>query len=190
MTFGKIVKKTKIDKREVIFRYLKIEDLADLRKLHNDLVEERAYIELQTKMTKSAQLEWLLEKIKKIEDKEGILLVIEEGGKAKGYGLIERFGLTIPAFHIGELNMCLAKDIRRQGYGTHLFLNLMREIKKLLKIKIIFIDIAKPNKAALNFYEKLGFKTVGKIRRGFRYYKRYLDDIILVKYLLKLRKVG
>lgn len=183
MIFGKVVKKTKINKKEVIFRYPKMEDLEGLRWLHNELVQERAYIELQKKMTKRSQLEWLLQAIRKIEEKEGILLLLESERVLKGYGQIERFGLAPPAFHIGELNLCLAEDARRQGLGSQLFLNVMREVKRVLKVKIIFIDIAKENKHALNFFEALGFKVVGKIKRGFKYYGRYLDNIILVKYL-------
>lgn len=183
MIFGKVVKKTKINKKEGLFRYPKMEDLDGLRKLHNDLVKEKDYIELQTRMTKRSQLEWLLQKIRKIEKKEGVLLIFESEGEILGYALIERFGLTPPAFHIGELNLCLAKKVRREGYGSQLFLTIKREAKGVLKIKIIFIDVAKPNKPSLNFFERFGFKIVGKIKRGFKYYGRYLDNIILVKYL-------
>lgn len=183
MVFGKIVKKTIINKKEVILRYPKMEDLEGLRELHNKLVQERAFIELQKRMTNRSQLEWFLQIIRKIEKREAVLLILESESRIRGYGLMERFGLAPPAFHIAELNIALSEDVRRKGYGRQLFWNIMREVKRVLRVKIIFIDVAKSNKHALNFFEEMGFKIVGKIKRGFKYYGRYLDDIILVKYL-------
>lgn len=183
MISGKIIKEKKINKKRIIFRYPKIEDIEHLKNFHNSLIKERAYIEFQKKVSSRFQFEWLFQLIIKMEKREAILVILEVENEIKGYALIERFGLNPPAFHIGELNLYLAKDVRRQGYGTQLFLTAIKEVKKLLKIKIIFIDVAKNNKPSLEFFNKVGFKVIGKIKRGFKYYGRYLDDIILVKYL-------
>ena len=185
MKFGEIVKKIKLAKKEIILRYPKIEDLNGFRCLTNSLVEEGAFINIQTKISRKKELEWLLDQIKNIENKKGILLVVEIDGEIKGFATIEKsWGLTRqPGFHIGELEINLAKDARRIGLGDRLLLIAIREAQKRLKIKIIFIDVAKPNKIALNFYEKHGFKKVGVIRKGFKYHGKYFNDLILVKYL-------
>ena len=180
---GKIVKKFKLNNKEVIFRYPKIEDVNSLLKLINSLVKEKAYISVQKKQTPKKEMYWLFEKLKRIDTKRNIILLLEIEGEIKGLSEIERFSRVIPGSHIGELEIILSEDIRREGFGKFFLTTIIKEAKKILKIKIIFIDVAKSNKIALNFYQKFGFRIVGKIRRGFKHYGKYLDDIILVKYL-------
>lgn len=184
MILGKIIKEFKFNKGKVIFRYPKIEDVSGLLELINSLVGERAYISVQKKMTFKKELYWLVEKIKRMEKKRNIILVLEKDDYIKGLAEIEKFSLkTIPASHIGELEIILAKDVRGKGLGEKFLSAIISEAKKNLKIKIVFIDIAKKNKVALDFYQKMDFKIVGKIKKGFKYYGKYVDDIILVKYL-------
>ena len=57
------------------------------------------------------------------------------------------------------------------------------EAKKILKIKIIRLNAFAANKRALAFYKKMGIKRLGRIRGGLKYYGRFMDEIILVKYL-------
>jgi RimJ/RimL family protein N-acetyltransferase len=148
------------------------------------LVEERAYISVQKKQSLKKEMYWLVEKLKRIDMKLNIILLMEIDKEIKGLAEIERFSQrTIPAAHIGELEIILARDIRGKGFGTRFFSTITREAKKRLKLKIIFVDVAKPNKYALEFYQNLGFKIIGKIKKGFKYYGRYFDDVILVKYL-------
>jgi len=183
MSSKRIIKKFKIDNEEIILRYPKFEDGRELLNLINSLVEERAFISVQKKASFKKELYWLFEKIRRIDAKEDIILVLEKEGKIRGLAEVEKFSRVIPGAHIGELEIILAKDMRGKGLGEKFFEVIAREAKKKLNIRIIFIDVAKPNKTALNFYDKLGFKMVGKIKRGFKYYGKYLDDVILVKYL-------
>jgi RimJ/RimL family protein N-acetyltransferase len=38
------------------------------------------------------------------------------------------------------------------------------------------------NEVAQNRYRQCGFQEAGRIRNGFRYYDRYVDDVTMVKY--------
>jgi len=74
MQYGKIVYKFNYQGREVVLRYPKFEDIKDLLNLINSAVEERAYLLIKKKKTLKEEMDWFLEKIKKIENKQLVFL--------------------------------------------------------------------------------------------------------------------
>jgi len=181
MQYGKIVYKFNYQGREVVLRYPKFEDIKDLLNLINSAVEERAYLLIKKKKTLKEEMNWLLEKIKKIENKQLVFFVIEVDGKIMGSCSIDK-GIEKKE-HVGGFGILLKKEVRNIGLGQKIIPLLIKEAKKKLKIKMVILQVIKENKIALHVYEKLGFKKVGEIKKGINHFGKYLDEIIMVKYL-------
>ena len=107
--------------------------------------------------------------------------VIEVDGKIMGSCSIDK-GIEKKE-HVGGFGILLKKEVRNIGLGQKIIPLLIREAKKEIKIKIVTLQVVKENKIALHVYEKLGFQRVGEIKRGINHFGKYLDEIIMVKYL-------
>ena len=69
-------------------------------------------------------------------------------------------------FNESELRfIAINKDHKRKGLGGKLISKLISQCKQK-KIDKIFLEVSNKNKAALKFYDHIGFKTVG-IRKNF-----------------------
>ena len=73
--------------------------------------------------------------------------------------------------------------MRGQGIGEKLVAVLTTRAKKILKIKMIRLEVFSTNKRAIGFYKKMGFNKIGVIKNGLKHYGRYIDEIIMIKYL-------
>ncbi|MEM2259006.1 MAG: ribosomal protein S18-alanine N-acetyltransferase [Candidatus Thermoplasmatota archaeon] len=95
-----------------------------------------------------------------------LFFVAEENGKVVGYiiGDDERKMIVSIAVH---------PDYRFKGYGK----KLMEHVFKFMKGEIL-LQVRKSNEGAIKFYEKMGFKKKGEIRR---YYFDGEDAYIMVK---------
>jgi len=178
----KIIQKFKIDGQEIIFRYPKESDWKSILKLTISLFEEGAMVGFNTKPTKKDTCESLAKKLKSIKKKEMVYLVCDVAGQVKGRAWIKK-NTSDCLGHIGDLGIHLGKDIRGKGVGDKLLKAIIKEAKKVLKIKIITLDVSAENNAAINLYEKNGFVKNGIIKGGFKYYKRFMDVIPMVRYL-------
>ena len=178
----KIIKKFNLEGNEAIFRYPKPEDWKDFLNVINSLIEERAMISAQKKKTKKEEIEWLASLLKKIKNKKSVFLVVEINGKIKGSAGIT-MGEKDITDHIGEFGIVLLKEIRGKRVGKKLLKEIVREAKEKLKIKIIKLQVMGPNITAQDLYKECGFKEVGRIKKGFKYYGKYIDNIIMTKYI-------
>lgn len=168
--------------RRIKFRNPKMEDLKDLLSHINFLVKEKAMIDIEKQKTVKEEKEWLSYMLQGIKNKEKVCLVVEVNGEVVGLAEIDK-QKNWDRRHIGELGITLRKDIRGKGIGKNLLEKTIKESKKNLKTKIVFLHVMSLNKKALNFYKKNGFKELGKVKGGRKYYKKYVDDITMVKYL-------
>jgi RimJ/RimL family protein N-acetyltransferase len=182
MLYGKVVHKFTHKGKEVILRYPRLEDTKELISLGNSLVKERAYVTIQEKLTEKKEMEYLLEEIKKIEDKKSIILVVEVDGKVMGSTGVERKERPEER-HVGKFGIIFKKEIRNIKLGQRITPLVLKEAKKQLKIKIAQVTVYDRNKKALHVYGKCGFKKAGEIKKGVKYYGKYLGKVTMVKYL-------
>lgn len=182
MKSGKVVEKFKNQGQEIIFRYPKSSDLKDLLELVNTLVKERVYTASLKKKTLREEKIWLENLLRDIEQRKVVHLEIEVEGKIRGNANIRQAGYDVQK-HVGTFGIILRQEIRNRGISQKLFKALVSEAKKFLKLKILKLTVFALNKRAIAFYKKIGFKKVGLIKRGFKHYGRYADEIIMVKYL-------
>ncbi len=182
MKGGKAVKRFRSNGEEVVIRYPRVNDYDDLLRNINSLVEERAFIAMEKKQTKTNERKWLTDLLKGIRKKTKVALVAVIGEKVVGLAQIEKESKD--AFsHVGGFGISLIKMVRGRGIGQRLLRAVVAEAKKVLKIKIVTLFAVAKNYRAVNFYRKCGFKKTEIMRGGIRHYGKFLDRIRMVKYL-------
>ena len=70
---------------------------------------------------------------------------------------------------------------QRNGFGSYLMFYLIRKSDEL-KVKKFFLEVSVINSAAINFYAKFNFETVGRRKK---YYKDGSDALLKEKNLIK-----
>lgn len=169
-------------KNKLIIRKPTMKDTPQLLKLINDLIKEKAFIVMQEEQNMQGEKKWLKEMIKNIKLNKSVFLIAELDGQIIGSSSISK-GSTKGDMHSGEIGIIIHQNARGMGIGKKLFESVILDVKKKLKLKIITLNLAKPNKIALKLYKKCGFQVVGIIKNGFHHYGRYYDKVIMVKYL-------
>ncbi|MBI5347005.1 MAG: GNAT family N-acetyltransferase [Candidatus Aenigmarchaeota archaeon] len=167
---GKIIEKFKADGKEIIFRFPKKSDANRLRKYINELIDEKAYIGKQKKVTKKQEIEYVKNNLKEIRKKERIEIIAEHDEKIIGNSSIWKSRL----------------GYREMGIGTKLLELLISMAKKELKARIVRLDVYADNPRAKHVYENIGFRKIGRIPKGCkRQNGRYYDDIIMINEVWK-----
>ncbi|MFA5714680.1 MAG: GNAT family protein [Candidatus Paceibacterota bacterium] len=164
--------------QKIVIRSPKISDVDSLLEMINSLVEERAMITIQKKITLEQERKYLKGIIK---DKESIHLFLIINGEVMGNARITKHE-NIKS-HIGEIGISLKKEGRGLGLGEKLFKRVMEIGIKKFKLKIVILYVFAKNKIALSLYKKMGFKKVGTIKGGVKHYEKYDDYVMMVKYI-------
>ena len=182
MKAGQAVRQFTVDRKDVTIRYPAKGDIDKLMKFINSLVKERVYIGTQKRVTRKQEEEWLAARLNAIKINELVYLVVEINDNIVGGASITPSKMPWRT-HVGSFDIGLAKLARGKGIGHRLFKALLAESKKRFKISILELEVMSINKRAYRFYQKMGFKKVGIIKGGLKYYHRHVDQIIMVKYL-------
>lgn len=153
-------------------------DAYDLFVMVNGLIEEKAFISIQKKVTVE-QEEAYLKSI--IGSKETFDLVLVVDGRVMGIAGVEK-GISIKS-HQGSIGILVSKEVRGRGLGRKLFKEVMEKGAKKMKLKIITLDVFVKNKIAQGLYKKMGFKKIATIKGGASYYGGYEDEFSMIKYL-------
>jgi L-amino acid N-acyltransferase YncA len=115
----------------------------------------------------------------------GIFHVAESrsNGKMVGLQTMEPFAAYTHAFdHVGIIATCVDLDHRRQGIGKRLF-EATFEAAQQKGYEKIFTYVRGDNPAALAAYAKCGFRIVGTAQRHAKCGGRYVDEIIIERFL-------
>jgi RimJ/RimL family protein N-acetyltransferase len=165
-------------KEKIVIRSPKSSDVKSLLAMINSLVDEKAMITAQTKITLKEEKEYLKGIIK---NKNTVSLFLVIDGKVMGSAGITKCENV--KSHTGEIGIIIKKEARGLGLGEKLFKKIMEDSIKKFKLRIITLDVFGNNKIAQNLYKKLGFKKIGTVKNGAKYYGGYEDRIIMAKYL-------
>jgi len=182
MAKSKIVKKFLSNGQEVLIRYPKMSDCADLLKNINSLVAERAFIAYQIKQTKKSEEKWLAELLKKIKQKKLVALAVEIDGKIVGLAQVGK-EKTEAESHVASFGIGLIKEARGRGIGKELLNAVIAEAKKVLRVKIVTLTVFAVNKRAVNLYRSCGFQKTETLKGGIKHYGKFFDRDRMVKYL-------
>lgn len=80
--------------------------------------------------------------------------------------------------HICNASYAVRKDFRGQHIGEKLVIDCKKQARKHNFRILQFNAVVATNHSALHLYEKLGFKQLGVIPKGFRAYDGHYEDII------------
>ncbi len=78
---------------------------------------------------------------------------------------------------VSLLNICIAPEYQHQGHGSDL-LNWFISYVKNQGIKILYLEVRRSNKSAINLYESIGFNEIG-IRENYYPAKKGKEDALL-----------
>lgn len=116
--------------------------------------------------------------------KKGIFYVAVHNDKnLLGFQVLEPFANYTHAFdHVATIGTYVNISKQRQGIGTELSYQTFKKAKEK-GFEKIFTYVLAENKPALQFYLKLGFKVIGKSVQQAKLNGKYLDEIIIEKFL-------
>jgi len=166
--------------REVVLRTPRWEDLDDLLELINSLVEERAEIIVDTKMTREQEVDWLASVLARVEKDEALHLVGELGGRVVASCDLHR-GKGSEA-HVGVVGIVVKKGFRGLGIGTEVMRALI-EYGEKVGLRLLVLSVFATNVGAVHVYEKVGFFATGRVPgRHFRD-GVFIDELTMAKVL-------
>ncbi|MGA2238436.1 MAG: GNAT family protein [Candidatus Bathyarchaeia archaeon] len=169
------------DGREVVLRTPTWNDLDDLLALINSLVEERADILIDEKLSRDEEINWLSKTLARLEKDETFHLVAEVNGKAVGSA---EFGRKTSGYdkHVGMLGIVIGNGYRDLRIGTEIMKSLIEQARAV-GLKLLTLSVYATNERARHVYQKLGFVETGRIPKKFFKDGKYVDEITMAKVL-------
>jgi L-amino acid N-acyltransferase YncA len=153
------------------------DDLAAIRRIYNEGIEDRAATLDTDPKSRDDILEWWNEHA----DPYGIFIAVELG-RVIGWASLNRFSHRCAHAGIADLSIYVARDRRGRGVGTLLLRDLIRRAQTSGFSKIV-LHALDENEQGKRLYEKLGFREVGVFRQHGRLDGR-LVDVVAMELLL------
>lgn len=145
----------------------------------NPIIEARIYTVLDTPFTAAAERDFIGS-----FPAQGIFHVaVHQAERIVGFQTVEPFATYTRAFdHVGVLGTFVDLQMRRHGIATQLFGATFAAARRKGYEKM-FTFVRGDNPAALQTYLRQGFRAVGTASRQARIDGRYVDEIIIEKFL-------
>ena len=166
-----------LDKRRVILRTPRWDDLDDLLEMINSLVAEGADIVISEKVSRVEEIDWLARALSHLAKDEILYLVAEVDGKVVANSEISmrRDGYD---GHVGGIGIAIREGYRNVGIGTEMMKTLVEQARKI-GLKVLTLFTFESNRRAIHVYENVGFVQTGKIPRKFFREGKYIDEVIM-----------
>jgi L-amino acid N-acyltransferase YncA len=164
----------------VQIRPVRVEDAAAIASILNAIISAGTYTVLDTPFTAEDERRYIAG-----FPQQGVFNVaVEEGGsRVVGLQSIEPFATYTHAFaHVGSMGTFIDLSMRRQGIGTQLS-QVTFENARCLGYEKVFTYVRADNVASLAFHLKLGFRIVGTAERQAKVRGRYVDEIVIERFL-------
>lgn len=159
-----------------MIRKADIKDATTIAKIYNFYVNKGTST-MDSEKTSNDIEKW----IKNFNNREGIY-VFEEADTVKGWAIIKNYSDRYGYRFACETSIYVHNDYLRKGIGNLLNAFII-EKAKVLDYKHMTAKIFSFNKASIQFFEKYGYKTVGKQNKiGFRN-NQWIDIVIMEKLL-------
>jgi L-amino acid N-acyltransferase YncA len=164
----------------MIIREVCPDDAEEIVSILNPIIESGAYTVLDSPVTVDFEREF----IRNFPERGLFYAAIDEPGeRIVGFQNIEPFAAYTNAFyHVGIIATYVNPSYRRQGVGQRLA-EVVFENAGARGYEKLFTYVRADNAGALAFYSKLGFHIVGTAKKQARIGKRYVDEIIIEKFL-------
>jgi len=181
MKSGRILETLSVkDGRTVVLRTPKWEDLDDLLELINSLVEEKADIIVDEKLSREQEAEWLSSVLLRLENNQIFFLVAEVDRKVVASSDLH-LGRGSEK-HSGAVGIAVQSSFRDLGIGTWMMRTIVKEAQRI-GLKVLVLSVFATNKRAIHVYEKLGFVQTGLVPKKHFKKGKYVDEIAMAKLL-------
>jgi RimJ/RimL family protein N-acetyltransferase len=152
------------DGRAVTLRDLRPdEDVFELTRWINELVDEDTYINVDERQTPESETEWLQAQLRSIEKGECIDLVAECGGRIAGKCEAKRGKYR--ERDRAMLGIAISREFRGAGLGEAMLRELIRRAREQFRPRMIALSYFEGNEPARKLYERIGFREVGRLPR-------------------------
>ncbi len=161
-------------------REVQLDDAEAIVCILNPIIEAGVYTVLDTPLTAEAEREFIAN-----FPQSGVFHVAErrQDGKIVGFQTLEPYGTYTRAFdHVAIMGTFVNLSQRRQGIGSQLS-KVSFEWARQKGYEKIFTYVRADNLASLAFHLQLGFRIVGTAQRQAKFGGRYVDEIIIEKFL-------
>lgn len=163
---------------DLLIRPARLEDAAALISILNPIIAAGCYTALDTPYTVEEEREYIAS-----FPPRGIFHVAEREGRIVGMQDLVPFATYTRAFdHVGVIGTFVDLAERGQGIGTRLSMATFEAARRQGYEKI-FTYVRADNLEALAFYLRLGFRVVGTAQKQAKLGGRYIDEIIIERFL-------
>ena len=165
---------------DLLVREVQLDDAEAIVGILNPIIEAGVYTAFDTPFTIEAEQEYILH-----FPQRGVfhVAVCRQEHKVVGFQSMEPFATYTHAFdHVGILGTYVELSQRRQGISSCLFRTTFETARRKGYEKI-FTFVRSDNLAALATYLNQGFYIVGTAKRQAKLNGRYVDEIIIERFL-------
>ncbi len=155
-------------------------DAEAILRVFNPIIEAGFYTAFDTPFTVEAERDFIVN-----FPKRGVfhVAVRADGGRVGGFQNVEPFANYTRAFdHVGVIGTFVDLDCRRMGVASKLF-EATFTAARLKDFEKLFAFVRGDNPAALATYQKQGFQIIGTAHRQARINGKYVDEILIEKFL-------
>ncbi len=164
------------DGTKVTLRAPRMEDLDDLVEFINALVDEKAMIIVNKRVTRNGEANYLSGVLTEVETGKAVYVFAEIGGRVVASSSI-KFNSGHEA-HTSTLGIAISKGYRGIGLGTLLMKELINQAKRFGK-KLIILEAFEKNPCARRLYDKVGFREVGRVPKKLFHRGKYQAAIVM-----------
>lgn len=165
---------------DVLIRPVRLDDAGMIAGILNPIIEAGVYTALDTPLTEEAERDFIAQ-----FPERGVFYVVERCQDHQVIGLqsLEPYATYTHAFdHVAVVGTYVSLSERRQGIGARLA-EVTFEAARRQGFEKILTYVRADNLTSLTFYLKLGFRIVGTAQRQARLNGRYVDEIMIEKFL-------
>jgi L-amino acid N-acyltransferase YncA len=158
------------------------EDAESMLRILNPIIEARLYTAFDTPFSADAERNYIVNLAPR-----GIWKVaVRRSDEALvGFQIVEPFATYTRAFdHVGTIGTYVDLATRRQGIATRLFTETFAEARRRGYEKF-FTFVRADNPVALQTYLRHGFVVIGTATRHARIDGRYIDEVLIEKWLTR-----
>lgn len=156
-------------------------DVPFITEIFNQGIEDGvATLETRTQRVEDIH-NWLLSR----DPRYVVIVLINDKDEICGYASLNKFNFKSAYTGVADLSIYIKRSFRGQGVGKILLEGLFVAAQKESFYKLVLNVISK-NKAAIKFYEKMGFAYVGVYKNQGMIHGEWVDMMIMEKFLAEI----
>lgn len=171
--------------KQITLRSLEESDVEILFACAKDLESEDTYVTLDPHepVTWEDQQTYIAGNVKKIANRDQVLLMAFDGDRLVGVAQMDRWGKR--QRHVGRFGISVHRDYRGDGIGKQLMQAVMRDANDEMNVRTVMLTCFATNKPAQALYEGLGFRRCGTTPLGLYHKGAYIDQLHYFKHIFE-----